>query len=96
MLTIIDERDSGKAEKLLAAARQNNAFIITQNKRAFQVKAHNLGYDDITIVDYDDLQLDNYPIALPALVHNGDKMLHWLLSKYFLIDALGFSATKEN
>ena len=96
MLTIIDERDSGKAEKLLAAARRYNAFIITQNKRAFQVKAHNLGYDDITIVDYDDLQLDNYPIALPALVHNGDKMLRWLLNKYFLIEALGFSATKED
>lgn len=95
MFTIIDERDSGKAEKLLATARENNAFIITQNKRAFQVKAHNLGYDDITIVDYDDLQLDNYPIALPTLVHNGDKMLYWLLNKYFLIDVLGFSATKE-
>lgn len=49
----------GKAQELLAFARKKNATILTQDKRAFQVKAESYGYNDIAIIDYDDLQHDN-------------------------------------
>jgi hypothetical protein len=94
MITIIRDRDSGKAKEILELARKNNAFIITQDKRAFQVKAKSYGYGDIEIKDYDDLNNDNYTLARPAIIHNGDKMLQWLMDQYYGIDILGFSATK--
>ena len=47
MKTIIRNRDSGKAKELLQYAREHNAFIVTENKRAFRVKAHSLGYDSV-------------------------------------------------
>lgn len=96
MFTIIRCRDSGKAKELLKTARKANAFIITQDKRSFQVKAHGYGYDDIEIVDYDDLKNDNYPLGAPAVIHNGDKMLSWLLNHFYNIELAGFTATLED
>jgi len=94
MLAIIRNRDSGKAHQLLEAARKNNAFIITQDKRAFQVKAHGYGFDDITIVDYQDIMGNDYPSGIPAMIHNGDKMLAWFLER-FGIELIGYTATTE-
>ena len=93
MKTIIRGRDSGKAKELLQYARENNCFIITQDKRAFRVKAHNYGFNDIEIIDYDDLRNDNYPVGITALIHNGDKMLVALLDKFYGIDVIGMTAT---
>ena len=55
MKIIVRGRDSGKAKELLAYARANNAAVLTQDKRSFQVKADGYGYHDITILDYQDL-----------------------------------------
>lgn len=94
MLAIIRNRDTGKARQLLEAARENNAFIITQDKRAFQVKAHGYGFDDITIVDYQDMMSADYPANKAVMVHNGDKMLSWFLER-FGIELIGYTATVE-
>ena len=94
MLAIIRDRDSGKAHQLLEAARENNAFIITQDKRAFQVKAHGYGFDDVPIVDYQDMIGNEYPAQKFAMVHNGDKMLAWFLER-FGIELIGYTATVE-
>ena len=96
MLEIIQGRGTGKAKQLLAAARENNAAIITQNKPAFEVKAKSLGFEDIEILDYQDLQNDNYTFGKPMYIHNGDKMLSWLLDYYYNIQVAGFTATSEN
>ena len=40
MITIIQNRGTGKAKKLLETAREKNATIIPQDKRAFEVKAN--------------------------------------------------------
>jgi len=95
MLTIIKERNSGKAKELLEIARKNNAIIVTQDKRAFAVKAHSYGYDDVEVIDYEDLDNDDYSIERPALIHNGDKMLDWLMDRFYGLKVIGFSATKE-
>ena len=93
MITIIKERGTGKAQQLLATARENNAIILTQDKRAFKVKAHSYGYDDINILDYEDLENDNYDLTKPVLIHNADKVLEYLLDRYYGLVPIGFSAT---
>ena len=95
MITIIQNRGTGKAKKLLETAREKNATIITQDKRAFEVKAKSYGFSDVEILDYEDLEDDNYTIDKPVLVHNGDKFLEYLLDRYYGLDIVGFSATQE-
>lgn len=94
MKIIIRDRDSGKAQELLQYAKENNAIVITQNKRAFKVKAESLGYNEITIIDYEDLKYGNYKVNIPVVVHNGDKMLYSLIDHLFNLETIGFSATK--
>lgn len=96
MITIIDKQETGKTKKLLTAAQKNNGIIVTQNKRAFEVKAKNLGFDDIEIIDYNDLNNMNYSFLKPILIHNGDKMLHWLMQQNYHLDVIGFTATIPN
>ena len=96
MITIIQNRGTGKAKKLLEIAHENNATIITQDKRAFEVKAKSYGFSDIEILDYEDLENDDYIIAKPVLIHNGDKFLEYLLDRYYGLKPIGFSATQED
>ena len=96
MITIIQNRGTGKAKKLLETAREKNATIITQDKRAFEVKAKSYGFSDVEILDYEDLEEDNYTIDKPVLVHNGDKFLEYLLDRYYGLNIVGFSATQED
>ena len=96
MKTIIKGRGTGKAKELLEYCRKTpNSFILTQDKRAFQVKANSYGYSDILIIDYNDLKNDNYPLDGIAYVHNGDKVLYELLKNFYGIEVAGFSATEE-
>ena len=95
MITIIRGRDSGKAKELLEAARHNGCAILTQDKGAFTVKAHSYGYDDITIYDYEDLKDDNCGFGSHIMIHNGDKMLAWLMDYYYGITVEGMTATNE-
>lgn len=95
MLTIIRNRDSGKAHQLLENARKLNCSILTQDKAAFEVKAHSYGFNDIPIIDYEDLKNDNYEYGGNLLIHNGDKVLEWLFDYFYGINVKGFSATIE-
>lgn len=96
MKTIIRSRDSGKAAELLAFAREKDAAVLTQNKRAFKVKAGSLGFNELEILDYEDLIHDNYNENKPIVVHNGDKFLWYLCDKFFGLSVIGFSATEEH
>lgn len=94
MITIIRGRDSGKARELLEAARDLDACILTLDKRAFQVKAQAYGYDDITIIDTEDLLNHNYDPSQDILLHQGDKLLKWLFGYFYGLNVCGFSATE--
>ena len=95
MITIINSRGTGKSQKLLEAARKNNAIILTQDKRAFKVKAKSYGYDDIKILDYEDLENDNYDLSQPILIHNADHVLNYLFDRYYGLNPIGLSITTE-
>lgn len=94
MLTIIRNRDSGKARQLLEAARKNHCAILTQDKAAFEVKAHSYGFDDVEIIDYEDLKDDTYDYGSNILIHNGDKTLQWLFDYFYGLNVIGFTATE--
>lgn len=96
MIAIINGRGSGKAKQLLTAAHEaGNSIVLTQDKRALQVKAHSYGFNDITIIDYEDLKNDNYPFGAKLFVHNGDKLLQYLLDTYYGLNLVSFTATTE-
>ena len=95
MIKIIRGRDSGKAKELLAAAQELNCSILTQDKKAFEVKAKGYGYPDVNILDYEDLKNDNYEYGSNILIHNGDKTLEWLMDYFYGINVKGFTATDE-
>lgn len=95
MITVIGARGSGKAKQLLEQARENNAAILTKDKRGFEVKKKSYGYDDVEILDYDDLEADNYELYKPILIHNVEAILDYLFDRYYGLKPIGFSATKE-
>lgn len=96
MITIIGNRGSGKSKELLAQARANNAIILTKDKRGFEVKKKSYGYEDVDILDYDDLENDDYNLTRPILIHNVEHYLSYMSDRYYGLKVLGFSATKEN
>ena len=96
MITIIDGRETGKTKKLLETAKEKDAIILTQDKRAFEVKAKSYGYSNITILDYEDLENDNYDLNRPLMIHNGDKLLYYLMDRYYGLSVVGFTATQED
>ena len=97
MKVVINKRGSGKTKALLEAANNTpNAIFLTQDKRAFEVKAKSYGYHNINIIDYQDLKEDNYPVDAIVFVHNGDKLLYYLLDKYYNLNLGGFTATMED
>jgi len=95
MFTLIDVRGSGKTKKLIETAQKSNAIILTQDKRALKVKAKSYGYENIPILDYEDLENDNYDLTRPILIHNCDKVLEYLFDRYYGLKPIGFSATRE-
>lgn len=93
MISIIGSRGSGKTVKLFKEARKNNAMILTINSRALRAKAKDLGYNDLEINGFGDLNNDDYSIDKPALVDECPYFLAGLLEKYYGIKMIGFNAT---
>ena len=95
MKIIIRSRDSGKAQELLKYAQENNALVITSNKRGLKTKAKELNIRNVEIIDYNDLENDNFDITKPVIIHNADKFLQTFLEHYFNIQLIGMSATLD-
>lgn len=94
MYTIIRERETGKAHDVLELARENDAIVVTPDDRAFRVKAHGYGYDDILIISYQDLKRGIVP-EKPLILHNLDKAINDIMqfSCGIEVPIIGFSAT---
>lgn len=95
MITIIGARGSGKAKELLEQAHANNAIILTKDKRGFEVKAKAYGFNNIKILDYEDLENDDYNLTQPILIHNVEYYLDYMTDRYYGLKVIGFSATQE-
>ena len=95
MDVIINGRGTGKTKLLFDAARKNNGIILAYNKRAIKTKAHEYGYDDLEIIDYEDLNNDDFSLGKKIYSINGDKLLNWLMETYYNIQIGGFTATTD-
>lgn len=95
MITIIRDRETGKAREVLQIAQENNAIVVTPDARAFRVKAHGYGIDDVQIASYEDLEWHLIDIQRPVIFHNLDKVLPYIARDYYGLktDVIGFSAT---
>lgn len=92
MISIINGRDTGKTKQLLDLARRKHATILTMNKRAFIVKAKSLGYEDIDIIDYEDLNQDLFNFTRPLVIHQVDNALKYLFDFWYNSEVIGYSA----
>lgn len=95
MITIIQNRNTGKTRELLQTALDNNAIVLTSNKKGLQVKAKSYGFKNIEIISYEDLEKDSYSFNKPLLIHNCEKVIQYLFDRYYNLNVFGFSMTKE-
>ena len=56
MYQIAGKRGSGKTTKCFERARKQGAIVLCENKRALRVKADELGYQDVEIVELADMK----------------------------------------
>ena len=96
MISIVGERGSGKTTKLFHIAQEKNAIILTTNSRALRAKAKSLGYDDLEIIGFGDLNNDNFSFNKDVLVDNAEYVLQGLLNQFYELNMIGFTATKED
>ena len=96
MISIVDARGTGKSKQLIEAAQKANAIILTKDKRGFEVKAKQYGFEDVDILDYEDLENDDYTLARPIMIHEVNYALDYLFDRYYGLKVEGYSGTKEN
>ena len=97
MINIIGPRGSGKTTKLLKTAKENNGIILTSNSRALREKAKSLGYRNLEIIGFGDLDHDNFSLGKDVYVDNIDSVCSYLLNKFYGLGVAGFSiTTNEN
>lgn len=70
MTLIVDERGSGKTKRLLAAAMEQGAVVVTLNPQALRVKAHGYGFSGVEICGLDDV-----PCGRKVMFHNLDRIV---------------------
>lgn len=96
MHTIIGERGSGKTTKIFQLAKQTGAMVLCPNSRALRQKAKAMGYEDLEIIGFGDLNNDDYSIDKPVVVDEAATVLNILLNNYYNLTMTGFSATIED
>lgn len=91
MYQIAGKRGSGKTTKCLERARKQGTVVLCANKRALRVKADELGYQDVEIVELADMKdtaRDQKVIVDEALL----VFKNWLEQAFSVkIDAVSFT-----
>jgi len=94
MQKIIGNRGTGKTKELIELARKVPfSAILTKDKRGLEVKAHNYGYTDVAIYDYEDLEKDIIPIDCNLMVHQSESLLAYLMERYYNRDVYAITMT---
>ena len=93
MINIVGPRGSGKTTKLFEIAQENNGIILAPNSRALREKAKSLGYRDLEIIGFGDLDNDNFSLGKDVYIDNIDFVCSYLLNKFYGLGIAGFSVT---
>lgn len=84
MKVIARPMGTGKTEELLRIAAENKALVLTDNKSDLQAKANAYGIA-VQIIDFDDLNDNNYQDYDRIYIHKLDDIIdNWLWSEYSL------------
>ena len=86
---------TGKTKELMDAALEAGGTILTTNKRALAVKAQSYGFDDLDIIDLNDLLYGNIDNTKPLFIHKLDDVAQEYLKADFHLDLRGFSVRIE-
>ena len=77
MKVIARPRGTKKSWELLKACSDNNGVVLTMNKRALQVKAESYGFNNIEIVDVNDVCTGS---DKPLYIYKADELLEALMA----------------
>lgn len=94
MNQIVGKRGSGKTTKCLERARNQNAVVLCENKRALRAKADSLGFQDVEIVEFSDMK---YTQRNQKVVIDEALLLfkNWLERAYSVkVDTMSFTEEK--
>lgn len=91
MYQIHGKRGSGKTTKCFERARKMGAAVLCLNKRALRVKADDLGYSDIELLELSDMK--DTPLDQKIVVDEALLMFkRWLEKAYSVkVDAVSFT-----
>ena len=95
MIRFIGPRGTNKTHDLLELANKAQGVVVTDNKRALEVKAHAYGFYDITFVEYSDLVDGNYYLGSPTFIHQVDKYIKFVTQNVYGLDCKAYSVTEE-
>ena len=76
MYKIIDQRGTGKTNKLMSLVKENNGVLVCTNPEAMRVKAHAYGFDDIDIISDRDYWLDNYNLHKKVFIDELENFIY--------------------
>lgn len=82
---------TGKTKELMDIALESDGIILTTNKRALSTKAQAYGFDNLEIVDWNDLLYGNYDKEKPLFVHKLDDVMKEYFFKDFNLNLVGYS-----
>ena len=94
MKVIAGPRGSGKTYALLKLANEDNGLVLTFNKRALQVKAKDYGFQDVEIIDWNDLLYGNSS-SKPLYIDNAEYVLSELFESDYGLKLTGLSISTE-
>lgn len=83
MTRIVDERSSGKTNRLMTIAKEQNAIFVCSNPKAMEYKAKQYGIEDLHFVSYSEFST--------LLLHKEKYVIDELES--FIIEAFGGELT---
>lgn len=83
MKVIARPAGTGKTKELLELADSEFGQILTTNKRGLKAKADAYGYDDVLIIDWNDMMYGNYSERRPLFIHKAEDVIQELLNSDF-------------
>ncbi len=96
MKVIARPAGTGKTKELLELADNEFGQVLTTNKRALQAKADAYDYDNVLIIDWNDMMYGNYSERRPLFIHKAEDVLQELLNSDFAgIELKGLSVRMD-
>lgn len=91
MIKLIGERGSGKTEKLIDIAVENNGTIVCKKPQHIVEMGYSMGLTNLKVVSYDSYLANKESVEGPVYVDDMDSLLETLDSRI-----AGFTAARED